>query len=381
MSSSEKPRPVGPVIYFDLELEGIEFREDNVFSCLSGYDAVFTDCGRGALRLISEYAGEGEVLVPDYSCNAIAQGFQNMIMVPYPMGENFVPDPDVLERLITPRTRMISVNHFCGRLLDPEIIQGLLKLKERYGLILHEDATQSFLSAFQTFGDFCTTSLYKWFPVPAGAVLYSRTQLPETMKRPLRKRGEPPRAYAMILKTLLLRNEEGMDEDVRAISERWFDLFEEENVANAELPVASMTELDRFLLSCHSVSYCQKKRSENAAALARMLHYDRIRPVWERLPDERDALLCYPVFVTRGNGVQNGRGFRSLMEMRDALQHYLEEQEIYAPVYWRLKPPFGTFEESRRICNQILCLPMDQRYTIADMQRVADAVNHWQEMV
>ena len=144
MSSNNRVHPIGPVIYYDLELENVEPQEDHVFSCLRDYDCVYTDCGRAALRLISEYVREGEVLVPDYSCNAMSQGFQQLDIVPYPMGEDFVPDPEVLERLITPRTKMISVNHFCGRPLEEDTIRGLLRLKERYGLILHEDATQSF---------------------------------------------------------------------------------------------------------------------------------------------------------------------------------------------------------------------------------------------
>ncbi|MBQ7174155.1 MAG: DegT/DnrJ/EryC1/StrS family aminotransferase [Lachnospiraceae bacterium] len=359
-------KPIGPVIYYDLQLDDLELKEDHIFSCLKDFDCVFTDCGRGALRLISEYIGEGEVLIPDYSCNAISQGFPRQNMVLYPMGEDFVPDPDLLERMITRATKMICVNNFCGRLQEDEIIRGLLRLKEKYDLVLLEDATQSFLSSFQTFGDFCTTSLYKWFPVPAGAALYSRSPLPEIIKRPLRKRKEPSRAYAMVLKAMQIRGEEGIDEQVQALTDRLFDAFEEENTAGTSLPVASITDLDRFLLRCQSVSQCRQKRAENAAAFAGMLHYDRIRPVWKRLPGDQEALLCYPIFCRT-------------MEERDALQRSLEQQKIYAPVYWRLKPPFGTFRESREICGRVLCFPVDQRYDLDDMQRMADAVNHWEE--
>ena len=95
MSSNNRVHPIGPVIYYDLELENVEPQEDHVFSCLRDYDCVYTDCGRAALRLISEYVREGEVLVPDYSCNAMSQGFQQLDIVPYPMGEDFVPDPEV----------------------------------------------------------------------------------------------------------------------------------------------------------------------------------------------------------------------------------------------------------------------------------------------
>ena len=49
MSSNNREHPIGPVIYYDLELENVEPQEDHVFSCLRDYDCVCTDCGRAAV--------------------------------------------------------------------------------------------------------------------------------------------------------------------------------------------------------------------------------------------------------------------------------------------------------------------------------------------
>lgn len=359
-------KPVGPIIYYDLPFEELTPVEGNIFEYLRDFDCVFTDNGRAAMRLVGEYLGSGEILMSDYSCLSVAFGFQSPLkIVNYPIKDDYSPDLEAIERLITKDTRLICVNQFCGRLLDPETVDGLLRLKEKYGVLLLEDATQSIMSSPRTFGDFCTSSLYKWFPCVSGGVLYSRTPLPAEIKnRKLRVRAPHKRAYAMVLKALQVKG----ILDRQDLADPMFDQFEDDNREEALLPIAGMPALDRFLLTCFNVENARRKRTDNAISVSRMIRYDMgiIQPVYDRLPDEADCLLCYPIRV-------------SDKARRDALKAHLEDNGIYAPGYWHLEPPFGSYPESVALSEKVLCLPIDQRYNEEDMQRVADVINRWQE--
>jgi aspartate aminotransferase len=107
--------------------------------------------GQGAVQLIScilaATAGPGdEVLVPD-------PGWPNYIMqtlltgarpVPYPMRpENgFLPDLDELEKLISPRVKVLIVNspsNPAGSVLDSELAEGIVGLAARRGVLVLSD--------------------------------------------------------------------------------------------------------------------------------------------------------------------------------------------------------------------------------------------------
>ena len=87
-----------------------------------------------------------EVLVPspDYPLWTAAVNLNRGRAVHYPChpGAAFVPDPEEVERLITPRTRalvIINPNNPTGALYPRETLEALVSLAERHGLVLFSD--------------------------------------------------------------------------------------------------------------------------------------------------------------------------------------------------------------------------------------------------
>ena len=68
-------------------------------------------------------------------------------------------------------------------------------------------------------------------------------------------------------------------------------------------------------------------------------------------------------------------GFPIVSDRRDAIRAALFEDEIYPAVHWRIH---GHVPErhgaSHRLATRVLTIPIDQRYRMRDMERVADIV-------
>ena len=57
------------------------------------------------------------------------------------------------------------------------------------------------------------------------------------------------------------------------------------------------------------------------------------------------------------------------------MREKLFKQEIYPPIHWRLAGAVPeSFVASHRLAADILTLPCDQRYALADMERMVAAV-------
>ena len=61
---------------------------------------------------------------------------------------------------------------------------------------------------------------------------------------------------------------------------------------------------------------------------------------------------------------------------RTVFQKKMAQQEIYAPVLWQVHTDKVLINDNiRRIYQEILMLPIDQRYGISDMERIVTVIN------
>ena len=59
---------------------------------------------------------------------------------------------------------------------------------------------------------------------------------------------------------------------------------------------------------------------------------------------------------------------------RKDLQKYLASKDIYAPVIWPNEVSFEVDENTQYLYEDLLCIPVDQRYSLEDMSRVANEI-------
>ena len=64
---------------------------------------------------------------------------------------------------------------------------------------------------------------------------------------------------------------------------------------------------------------------------------------------------------------------------RKKLQSFLAEYRIYAPVVWSKDDKCPQIcDEAQKIYDNILCLPIDQRYDADDMERMAKYIGEFE---
>ena len=92
-----------------------------------------------------------------------------------------------------------------------------------------------------------------------------------------------------------------------------------------------------------------------------LLNKESIKIIFDSLPD--DVVPLY---------------FPILIDNREAMQDMLADNDIYAPVVWPKANYCPTIDEvTESIYEKILCIPIDQRYDVDDMQRIVEVINKY----
>ena len=109
------------------------------------------------------------------------------------------------------------------------------------------------------------------------------------------------------------------------------------------------------------VEHIRMVRRENAAYLIDALKAQKEIELMYKQVQEGDCPLCVPVLVKSGK--------------RDALRRFLISKDIYCPVHWPItKYHQFSSEDETTIYQEELSLICDQRYSIGEMQRIADCI-------
>jgi dTDP-4-amino-4,6-dideoxygalactose transaminase len=220
-------------------------------------------------------------------------------------------------------------------------------VKER-GAWVVEDACQALLSSHVgTSSDFVFFSLVKWIGAPDGGIL----RFPESISIEGFSLEAPATTWWLkALQASVLRRE---FDDGLPTRELWFKLFRETDYTMPTGPYA-MSDLSETIMK-HSVDYSiiEERRVENYRALL-------------------ERLAAYAIFPRIEPSVIP-LGFPVRVANRDAIRQRLFDHQIYPPVHWLIDGVVPRkYEDSHRLAGEIMTLPCDQRYSVKDMERMAE---------
>jgi hypothetical protein len=208
-------------------------------------------------------------------------------------------------------------------------------------------------AAFASQADFAVVSLRKTFPLPDGGVAWSprgNDLPPEPALTERHARSTLDRLTAMSEKRLYLEGGDVSKDAYRALSLRG-----EEEIAQGE--ISGISSFSRRRLESLPAGAWRERRAANLAALRTAL---RDAPGVRLLDTSFVATLVFDA-----------------ADRRDAVRASLLADRIYPVVYWpqeeRVLP--GVREEDVDMSHRILSIHVDQRYTIDDMDRVAQAIH------
>ena len=313
-------------------------------------------CGNGtdALRLGLQalHIGQGhEVIVPSFTYIAPLEAVAAVGATPVVVDVNaktFNINSELIENAITDRTKAIIAVHLFGQGCDME---SVLKIADKYGLYVIEDNAQSFGAAFRfgngqskklgTVGTIGTTSFFPTKPLACygdgGAIFTSDSRLAEQI-RLLANHGQTQKYHHKIIGC-----NSRLDTVQAAILNVKFNYME------------SFTEHRRQLA-------------------------DRYDQALKSYPD-----LVLPEKSDYSSHVYHQYTLQVKNNKRDALKACLADKGIPAMIYYPLPVheqeaykhivrPSGSLNESKRLCNEVLSLPLHSEMTDPTQSYILDTI-------
>ncbi|MFB3814146.1 MAG: hypothetical protein ACE14L_08540 [Terriglobales bacterium] len=305
--------------------------------------------GRHALLALLDQLRAPVLWVPEYFCTDVLASCARRVEIrryddspsrACPRWESLTPTPDDV---------VLAVNYFGIR--DHTCWN---EWHAGYPCVLVEDHSHDPLgpSAAKSRADYCFSSLRKTLPVPDGGILWSPLGRP----LPLEPSGCPGTGSAKKLTAMLLKAEYLSGSASPQLKERFRRLQLEGEAGLEQVEMAAASPFTREMLRDGVPRRWRKQREENTRFLLKALAgWHAAKPLFTKWPNRAAPLGLVVVF--------------SSPSARDETRRRLCAENVYCPVHW--PAPADAPEHVRDLAARILTVPADQRYTTADMQRVA----------
>lgn len=339
---------------FEFDLNKLSLVNDNIYDYLKEYNTIYLNSGRSAIYLLNNILPNefGEILLPKYICRSIIESFKDKFKINfYNIKINFEIDMQDLKSKLTAKTKAIFIINYFGFLQKKYIIDTI----KSYNITIIEDTTHSIFTNKNAIGDYCVCSLRKWFPVSGGGVVYSKKDLNiDSLNANFNNKFDQTHLMGMILKTSSLFL--GKD-----LSNFYLDLFNKSNnLLDCDNNINLLSDFSKFILNCLSINDIIDKRKTNFIFLSLNIYNNTIKKIFDSLNEE--CPFFFPVYCNK----------------RDELRRYLIQNSIYCPIHW----PIDKFYFNRdigidKIINNILSIPIDQRYNEIDMKYISEIVNNF----
>ena len=291
-------------------------------------DAIKLNTARNALAYLSRAKGIKKVYIPYFLCDSVVNVCKrdNIEYEFYHVDEKFRP---AFEGQFACDEYLYIVNYY-GQ-IDNHAIR---EYKSKYKNII-VDNVQSFYSK-PIEGVDTIYSCRKFFGVPDGAYLI--TNADDIL---LAKDSSVDR-----MKHILGRYESGRASD-------YYAFFSENERLIDTLPLLAMSQTTKNILGAIDYKSVEDKRNSNWETLNKNLsQYNYISPVRGNGP------YAYPLYFSGAN----------------ALRKPLAERGVYIPTLWKNVLEYDSNEIEQSYALDILPLPVDQRYTAEDMERIVEEI-------
>lgn len=284
---------------------------------------------RNALRFLIQEKNIKKIYLPIFLCNVVYEACkkEKVEIEFYHIDNHFYPILDDCEDYI------YIVNYY-GLISNQEII----KLKRKFSNVIIDNTHSFFQKPLK--GIDTIYNCRKYFGVPDGAYLSTNLDNPNINNQSVKD----------MFGHLLGRMEENASLYYQEFS------LNDQKFDNMEIKAMSK-ETDNIM---HAINYKSvlKKRKDNYNYL-----YLKLRNI-QKLKTKKNCTFMYPLMV--GNNIDSTK-----------LRNYLIENKIYIPKLWENIPNHVELNQWEKNFSNILPIPIDQRYTINDMQHVMNLIKKY----
>lgn len=309
--------------YFELELNK---------KPLFHKDAIALNSGRSGFEYILLANKYTKVFIPYYTCDVLLQPLKrnNITYEFYVINERLEPVFD-FEKL-KPNEAFLYTNYFG---LKDDYVEFITS---RYSNIIIDNA-QSFFSMPQNGAD-TFYSPRKFFGLPDGGYVYCKKSLDFDFEKDQTSIDR----MAHLLKRLAFDAETGYED------------FKRNDEDLNDQPMLQMSELTKKIISNIDYEAVKLIRFENSSFL-----HNKLKSTNKLLFDlnQNQTLMVYPYW-----------------KKELALKSKLQKNKIYCPTYWPNVKEWCN-PDSLEYCmmNEVVFLPVDQRYGLKDMKFITESIN------
>ena len=343
----------------------LEDKINNVFWWESEkYKTKYFISGRNALlglcRLLE--SSKKRVILPGYTCSTVIDPFiqEKWKIEYYDINIDLSINIASLEKLIKEFKPTAILLHAYFGFKFKNNIEKILKLAKDNHIFIIEDLTQNLLSGEKNIeANFYISSMRKFLAVPDGGILISNEEIMLECCEEKKQLIELSNKAFELKKVYMNTNDKETKKRFRELYVECHNILalndELVNVSQQTLEIYKKTDLKKI----------KQKRLKNFNLLCERLKTNKkIRLIYKRARDTVIPLYL-PLYV--------------LNNEREVLQKYLADNNIYCPIIWpryNIIPQMS--KETEYIYDNILCIPIDQRYDDKDMEYIAQKITEFE---
>lgn len=215
--------------------------------------------------------------------------------------------------------------------------------------------------------DYYCGSLRKWYSFPDGSFLYSpKYDIAEPEVHNENRIYRTSMGLCMFAKHL----SSVYNEPFFAYLYNFMWTFSVSYIGNTKIVSHTMSDYSRRVLALQDEDFNSKTRIDNFNYIyERIKNLKKVRPAFENIERLTSVPLSFPIYA----------------EKRRELVPFLSSRGVGTQLLWS-RPPYvrrnvKLDETTEYIYDHILSLPCDQRYTLEDMQRMADIICEYDQKV
>jgi dTDP-4-amino-4,6-dideoxygalactose transaminase len=315
--------------------------------CELAHDRLYFISGRACIEAIikNEKLSGKTVLLPSYLCESILIPFRKhkVTIAFFSVEKNLeINLADLKKKIQQHKPRAVFIIHYFGFI--QKNMEKIHKLVAKNKVVLVEDLVQSYLTNYVPHAEYSFNSYRKSLPVPDGAFLRANKHISKHIAK-VRPATSTQRTLALYRKI--------------------FKHYEKHGVNKRK--IQGMSLLARDLLVRINKKEVIHRRKNNYAYLLKRCNEEGLPgmvPLFAELP-KKVCPLGFPVMIADNK--------------RDAVCRHLIKNKVYCPVHWKLPQAVDTkaFKDSFEVSKNILTIPIDQRYSPGDMERVVQCLKNF----
>jgi hypothetical protein len=332
------------------------------FNC-KGEDYVWLSTGRSSIKYVIIDIEKRNpnlkrvAVLPSFTCDTVYEPFlkAGYKVFYYPVDKDLTTTSKAILQTVNEHEASIVLFHryFGFDTLDVQL-DRMCETLRNLGKYSIEDCTQCLYSNIpRAHADYIIGSIRKWTGTPDGGFAVCRENHFSLKPNQTDMTLEQAKVKASYYKYRFIFEFEGDKEEMLTMYR------EAEDILNNQTEIFAISEMSASVQANLDIKNLIRRRKENYNLLLQSLK-GPIEPLFES--DENAVPLYFPILV----------------EDRSSLQKHLVKNAIYAPVVWPKDEQQPTqCEGAENAYQHLLCIPIDQRYNVDDMNRIVGVINKY----